>query len=60
MVEVSKNIDGYWFSQFYHKDRGGKLAMGALGLGLEFWQLFLRIWLQDQWMAVGADPVAAL
>ncbi len=30
MVEVSKNIDGYWFSQFYHMDRGGKLKMGPI------------------------------
>ena len=30
MVEATRNIDGYWFSQFYHKDRGGKLAMGPI------------------------------
>jgi hypothetical protein len=30
MVEATKNIDGYWFSQFYHMDRGGKLKAGPL------------------------------
>jgi hypothetical protein len=30
MVEVTKNIDGYWFSQFYHIDRGGKLKAGPI------------------------------
>jgi len=29
-VEVTRNIDGYRFSQFYHKDRGGKLKMGPV------------------------------
>jgi hypothetical protein len=28
LVEVARNVDGYWFSQYYHKDRGGKLKMG--------------------------------
>jgi hypothetical protein len=27
IVEVTKNIDGFRFSAFYHKDRGGKLKM---------------------------------
>ncbi|HXG48267.1 MAG TPA: CotH kinase family protein, partial [Methylomirabilota bacterium] len=27
MVEVTKNIDGFRFSAFYHKDRGGKVRM---------------------------------
>lgn len=30
MVEASRQIDGYFYSQFYHKDRGGKLAMGPI------------------------------
>jgi hypothetical protein len=30
MVEVTKNIDGYWFSQFFHMDRGGKLKAGPI------------------------------
>ena len=30
LVEVAKNADGYWFSQYMHKDRGGKLAMGPI------------------------------
>jgi hypothetical protein len=30
LVEVSKNADGYWFSQYMHKDRGGKLTMGPV------------------------------
>jgi hypothetical protein len=30
MIEATKNIDGYWFSQFLHKDRGGKIKMGPV------------------------------
>jgi hypothetical protein len=30
IVELSKNIDGFRFSTFYHKDRGGKLVMGPI------------------------------
>jgi hypothetical protein len=30
MQEVGKNPDGYWTSEFYHKDRGGKLKMGPI------------------------------
>jgi hypothetical protein len=30
MVEATKNIDGYWFSQFFHKERGGKLKAGPV------------------------------
>lgn len=30
LVEVAKNADGYWYSQYMHKDRGGKLAMGPV------------------------------
>ncbi len=29
-VEATKNIDGYRFSTFYHKDRGGRLQMGPV------------------------------
>ena len=30
MVELSKNIDGFRFSTFYYKDRGGRLNMGPI------------------------------
>src|SRR6266404_3406072 len=30
LVEFSKNIDGFRFSTFYHKDRGGRLKMGPI------------------------------
>jgi hypothetical protein len=30
LVELSKNIDGFRFSTFYHKDRGGLLKMGPI------------------------------
>src|SRR6266542_842677 len=30
LVEVSQNADGFWFSQYMHKDRGGKLTMGPV------------------------------
>jgi hypothetical protein len=30
LVELSKNIDGYRFSTFYYKDRGGRLNMGPI------------------------------
>jgi hypothetical protein len=30
LVEVTKNIDGFRFSTFYHKDRGGKIKMGPI------------------------------
>jgi hypothetical protein len=30
IVEVSKNVDGYWFSVFFHKDRNGKLRAGPV------------------------------
>lgn len=30
MVEATKNIDGYWFSQYYHFDQGGKLKIGPI------------------------------
>jgi hypothetical protein len=30
LVEVAKNADGYWFSQYMHKNRGGKLTMGPV------------------------------
>ena len=30
LVEVSKNADGFMFSQYMHKDRGGKLTMGPV------------------------------
>ena len=30
MVEATKNIDGYWHSQFFYKDRGGKLVKGPI------------------------------
>jgi hypothetical protein len=30
LVEATKNIDGFRFSTFYYKDRGGKLCMGPI------------------------------
>jgi hypothetical protein len=30
LVELSKNIDGYRLSDFFHKDRGGKLCMDPI------------------------------
>jgi hypothetical protein len=30
LVEFSKNIDGFRFSTFYYKDRGGRLKMGPI------------------------------
>ena len=37
LVEVSKNVDGFRFSTFYHLDRGGKLHLGPLwDLNLSF------------------------
>jgi hypothetical protein len=30
LVELSKNIDGFRFSTYYHKDRGGRLKMGPI------------------------------
>jgi len=30
MIEASKNVDGHWFSQFYHKDRVGPLKAGPV------------------------------
>jgi hypothetical protein len=30
LVEITKNVDGFRFSTFFHKDRGGKIKMGPL------------------------------
>jgi CotH kinase protein/Chitobiase/beta-hexosaminidase C-terminal domain/Fn3 associated len=30
LVEVTKNVDGFRFSTFFHKDRGGKIRMGPV------------------------------
>jgi len=30
IVEVTKNVDGFRYSTFYHKDRGGRLCMGPI------------------------------
>jgi len=30
LVEVTKNVDGFRFSTFFHKDRGGKIRMGPI------------------------------
>ena len=30
MVELTKNIDGFRISTYYHKDRGGKITMGPI------------------------------
>jgi signal peptidase I len=51
MTEFGKNFDGYAFSQFYHKDRNGKLRMGPLW----DWDLSLgnpayaEIWRTNKW-----------
>jgi hypothetical protein len=29
-IEISKNVDAHWFSQFFHKDRAGKLQAGPV------------------------------
>jgi len=43
ITEVGRNIDGFWFSQFYHKDRGGKLTMGPVwDWDLSFGSAFYR------------------
>jgi len=37
LVEVSKNVDGFRFSTYYHLDRGGKMNLGPLwDLNLSF------------------------
>ena len=51
LVEVTKNIDGFRFSTFYHKDRGDRLKMGPL------WDWNLSFgnangkqgWMPDRW-----------
>jgi hypothetical protein len=30
LVEVTKNVDGFRFSAFFHKDRGGKIKLGPI------------------------------
>jgi hypothetical protein len=30
IVEVTKNVDGFRFSTFFHKDRGGRIKMGPI------------------------------
>jgi hypothetical protein len=30
MVEMTRNVDGYVLSTYFHKDRGGKVAMGPI------------------------------
>jgi len=30
VIEVTKNVDAHWFSQFFYKDRGGKLKAGPV------------------------------
>jgi hypothetical protein len=59
MMEVSKNVDGYWFSQYYHKDRGGKIKMGPIWdcdmtFGLAKWN---ECYLTNRWRwSVAAGP----
>ena len=58
MQELGKNADAYWISEFYHKDRGGKLRMGPL------WDMdmcFGNTWYNegyktDEWRWVRAAP----
>jgi len=52
LVEMSKNVDGYRFSTFFHKDRGAKIKMGPL------WDWNLSFgnangkqgWMPDYWL----------
>lgn len=52
IVEMSKNVDGYRFSTFFHKDRGGKVKLGPI------WDWNLSFgnangkqgWLPEYWM----------
>jgi hypothetical protein len=44
MQELGKNPDGYWFSEFYHKDRGGKLKIGPIW---DFDMCFGNTWYND-------------
>jgi hypothetical protein len=41
---VGKNPHGYWFSEFYHKDRGGKLQIGPIW---DFDMCFGNTWYND-------------
>ena len=58
MVEATRNIDGYRFSQFYHKDRGGKLAMGPIwDMDMTFGNAFYHDgYKTNGWRWATADP----
>ena len=51
LVETTKNIDGFRFSTFFHKDRGGRIKMGPIW----DWNLSLgnangkQGWMPDYW-----------
>ena len=59
LVEVGMNADGYWFSQYMHKDRDGKLTMGPVwdwdnAFGSTYFRLHLR---SDEWrFETAKDP----
>jgi hypothetical protein len=44
MQELGKNPDGYWFSEFYHKERGGRLKIGPIW---DFDMCFGNTWYND-------------
>jgi hypothetical protein len=49
--DFGNNLDGFRFSQFYHKDRGGKLKMGPLwDWDLSFGNpAYAEIWKTNRW-----------
>jgi CotH kinase protein/Chitobiase/beta-hexosaminidase C-terminal domain len=52
LVEVTKNVDGFRFSTFYYKDRGGRLKMGpAWDWNLSFGNASGKQgWLSEYWL----------
>ena len=51
MQELGKNVDAYWWSEFYYKDRGGKLKIGPIwDFDLAFGNAQLNFgYLTDNW-----------
>ena len=52
LVESTKNVDGYRFSTFFHKDRGGKIRMEPIwDMNLTFGNAATRdAWRPEQWL----------
>jgi len=52
IVELSKNVDGFRFSTFFHKDRGGKIKMGPVwDWNLSFGNANAKQgWLPEYWL----------